>query len=66
MSLRLLTGEWPETSAPASGASCAIQSAEEAEIVGLYLNGPDGRPYRIGYALGNEYSDHVTEAANYL
>lgn len=44
----------------------AKAGAEEAEIVGLYLNGPDGRPYRIGYALGNEYSDHVTEAANYL
>ncbi|MBZ9708238.1 FAH family protein [Mesorhizobium sp. ESP7-2] len=44
----------------------ARAGAEEAEIVGLYLNGPDGRPYRIGYALGNEYSDHVTEAENYL
>ncbi|AGB47639.1 hypothetical protein Mesau_05332 [Mesorhizobium australicum WSM2073] len=44
----------------------AKAGAEEAEIVGLYLNGPDGRPYRIGYALGNEYSDHVTEAENYL
>lgn len=44
----------------------AKAGAEEAEIVGLYVNGPDGRPYRIGYALGNEYSDHVTEAENYL
>lgn len=44
----------------------ARAGAEEAEIVGLYLNGPDGRPYRIGYALGNEYSDHVTEGENYL
>ncbi|QPC94329.1 AraD1 family protein [Mesorhizobium sp. INR15] len=44
----------------------AKAGAEEAEIVGLYLNGPDGHPYRIGYALGNEYSDHVTEAENYL
>jgi hypothetical protein len=44
----------------------ALAGAEEAEIVGLYLNGPDGRPYRIGYALGNEYSDHVTEGENYL
>ncbi|MBZ9995063.1 AraD1 family protein [Mesorhizobium sp. BH1-1-4] len=44
----------------------AKAGAEEAEIVGLYLNGPDGRPYRIGYALGNEYSDHVTEGENYL
>ncbi|MDE1992549.1 MAG: FAH family protein [Rhizobiaceae bacterium] len=44
----------------------ARAGAEEAEIVGLYIVGPDGSPYRIGYALGNEYSDHVTEAANYL
>lgn len=44
----------------------ALAGAEEAEIVGLYVNGPDGKPYRIGYALGNEYSDHVTEAKNYL
>ncbi|MEP9373637.1 AraD1 family protein [Mesorhizobium sp. KR1-2] len=44
----------------------ALAGAEEAEIVGLYLVGPDGAPFRIGYALGNEYSDHVTEAKNYL
>lgn len=44
----------------------ARAGAEEAEIVGLYLVGPGGQPYRIGYALGNEYSDHVTEAENYL
>ena len=44
----------------------ALAGAEEAEIVGLYLVGPEGTPFRIGYALGNEYSDHVTEAKNYL
>jgi hypothetical protein len=44
----------------------ALAGAEEAEIVGLYLIGPEGRPYRLGYALGNEFSDHVTEALNYL
>lgn len=44
----------------------ALAGAEEAEIVGLYLVGPDGQPYRIGYALGNEFSDHLTEAQNYL
>jgi hypothetical protein len=44
----------------------ALAGAEEAEIVGLYLIGPDGAPFRIGYALGNEYSDHVTEGKNYL
>jgi hypothetical protein len=44
----------------------AKAGAEEAEIVGLYINGLDGQPFRIGYALGNEYSDHLTEAENYL
>jgi len=44
----------------------ALAGAEEAEIVGLYLVGPDGQPYRIGYTLGNEFSDHITEAQNYL
>ena len=27
---------------------------------------PDGQPYRIGWALANEFSDHVTERVNYL
>jgi hypothetical protein len=44
----------------------ALAGGEEAEIVGLYLVGPDGRPWRVGYCLGNEFSDHVTEAQNYL
>ena len=25
-----------------------------------------GRPVRLGFALGNEYSDHITERQNYL
>lgn len=44
----------------------ALAGAEEAEIVGLYLVGEDGRPWRIGFTLGNEFSDHLTEAQNYL
>jgi hypothetical protein len=44
----------------------ALAGAEEPEIVGLYLNDAKGRPWRIGYALGNEFSDHVTEAKSYL
>jgi hypothetical protein len=39
---------------------------EEPELVGLYVIGPDNRPYRLGYALGNEFSDHVMEKKNYL
>ena len=44
----------------------ALDGGEEPEIAGLYVIAPDGRPWRVGYALGNEYSDHVTEKQNYL
>ena len=27
---------------------------------------PEGAPVRVGFALGNEFSDHVTERQNYL
>lgn len=39
---------------------------EESEIAGLYITGVDGRPRRVGYATGNEFSDHVFEKRNYL
>lgn len=39
---------------------------EEPELTGLYVIGDDGQPYRLGYALGNEFSDHVVERKNYL
>ncbi len=44
----------------------AQDGGEEPEIVGLYLIGSDGTPHRLGFALGNEFSDHVTEKFNYL
>lgn len=44
----------------------AEDAGEEPEIAGLYLIGADGMPYRLGFALGNEFSDHVTERKNYL
>src|SRR3569833_4129596 len=46
--------------------SFAQDGGEEPEIVGLYVIGDDGAPYRIGFALGKEFSDHVTEKFNYL
>lgn len=39
---------------------------EEPELVGLYIIGEDGQPYRLGFALGNEWSDHAVERVNYL
>ena len=44
----------------------ALDGGEEPEIVGLYVISPKGRPVRVGFALGNEFSDHVTERQNYL
>ncbi len=44
----------------------ALDGGEEPEIVGIYLIDGAGAPVRIGFALGNEFSDHVTERQNYL
>ncbi|WP_149196170.1 AraD1 family protein [Luteimonas suaedae] len=52
--------------APLPSPDFALDGGEEPELVGLYLIGPDGTPHRLGYALGNEFSDHVTERQNYL
>jgi hypothetical protein len=44
----------------------ALDGGEEPEIVGIYLIDDAGAPVRVGFALGNEFSDHVTERQNYL
>jgi hypothetical protein len=44
----------------------AEDGGEEAEIAGVYVIARDGRPYRIGMAVGNEFSDHEFEKKNYL
>ena len=44
----------------------AEDGGEEPEMAGIYVIGDDGAPYRIGWALANEFSDHVTEKHNYL
>jgi hypothetical protein len=44
----------------------ALDGGEEAEIAACYVIGPDGTPFRVGFAQGNEFSDHVGEARNYL
>ena len=44
----------------------AEDGGEEPEIAGIYIVGPDRTVHRIGWALGNEFSDHVTERVNYL
>jgi hypothetical protein len=44
----------------------ALDAGEEPELVGLYVISPAGTPHRVGFAIGNEFSDHVTERKNYL
>jgi hypothetical protein len=44
----------------------AEDGGEEAEIAGVYIIAPDGRPCRVGMAAGNEFSDHLFEKKNYL
>lgn len=52
--------------APLPSPAFAKDAGEEPEMAGIYLIGPDGTPLRLGFALGNEFSDHVTERVNYL
>jgi hypothetical protein len=52
--------------APIQSPGFALDAGEEPEIAGLYLIDPAGDPVRIGFALANEFSDHVTERGNYL
>jgi hypothetical protein len=51
---------------PLTMPSFALDGGEEAEIAMLYVIDDDGRPCRVGFALGNEFSDHVLERQNYL
>jgi hypothetical protein len=44
----------------------ALDGGEEAEIVGLYVIAKSGAVLRVGFALGNEFADHILEKQNYL
>lgn len=46
--------------------SFALDGGEEPEVAGLYLVASDGTPWRLGFSLANEFSDHVLERRNYL
>ncbi|MDQ0313764.1 AraD1 family protein [Amorphus orientalis] len=52
--------------APLTSPAFALDGSEEPEIAAIYVNGPDGTPFRLGFALANEFSDHITERHNYL
>ena len=51
---------------PLTAPGFAEDGGEEPEVAGIYLIGPSGQPFRIGWALANEFSDHVVERGNYL
>jgi hypothetical protein len=51
---------------PLTSPAFAQDGGEEPEIAGIYLIGPDGAPYRLGFCLANEFSDHIVERGNYL
>jgi len=58
----ILKGHLSALTIPAYG----DDGGEEPEVAGVYFVGPDGEPYRVGYAVGNEFSDHIMEKKNYL
>lgn len=51
---------------PIPSPAFAEDAGEEPEMAGIYVVGLDGVPRRLGFALANEFSDHVTERGNYL
>ena len=51
---------------PLMSPAFALDGGEEPEIAGFYIIGEDGAPFRLGFSLSNEFSDHVTERINYL
>lgn len=44
----------------------ADDGGEEAELTGIYIIDQYGNPHRMGFTIGNEFSDHVMEEKNYL
>ncbi len=46
--------------------SFAEDGGEEPEMAGIYVISSKGVPFRLGFAVANEFSDHVTERVNYL
>jgi hypothetical protein len=51
---------------PLTQPAFAYDAGEEPEVVGAYIIDDDGRPWRVGFAAGNEFADHVMEQKNYL
>lgn len=52
--------------APLVSPHFALDGGEEPELAGIYVIDDAGRPRRLGFSFGNEFSDHVLEKRNYL
>jgi hypothetical protein len=52
--------------APLEVPDYAEDGGEEPEIAGIYIVDDGGAPWRVGFAIGNEFSDHQMESRNYL
>jgi hypothetical protein len=59
-------GQLVASGQPLTAPAFALDAGEEPEIAGVYLIDEDENPMRLGFALANEFSDHVTERGNYL
>ena len=44
----------------------ADDAGEEPEVAAAYIIDQHGTPWRVGFATGNEFADHVMEKKNYL
>lgn len=51
---------------PLASPDFALDGSEEPEIAGIYIIDDSGTPRRLGFALANEFSDHIVEKGNYL
>ena len=51
---------------PLTSPQFALDGGEEPELAGIYLIAQDGTPFRLGFCLANEFSDHIMERMNYL
>jgi len=51
---------------PLTSPQFALDGGEEPEVAGIYVIARDGTPFRLGFCLANEFSDHIMERMNYL
>ena len=40
---------------PLTSPAFALDGGEEPEIAAIYVIGPDGTPFRLGFSLGNDF-----------